>query len=185
MDEPSLPTAEDEARFYAAVGRAVTDWAKVEKELFEISATVLGCSERHASVVFYRTPTIDSRLTLTGDLLEAAFPHKSGDGLHPIIKAWRLLQSDIKDGLPIRNALAHHPVGPVLDIYESPDGQQQKFEYQLGSYLSLSQHQRKPSQPLDILGFTEIEAHISVIEQLIGGLVNLRRLLSEQHGRCA
>ena len=120
MLDADFPTAEDEREFYAAVGKAITSWADLEAILFQMTHAILGCTKERAAIVFYRTPTIDSRLTLTNDLVNSFFP-KHGPGEHPDprIKRWREIQAEIREHLPDRNRLAHHPVGPTVNIYMS------------------------------------------------------------------
>jgi len=75
MEDPRLPTRKEQDKFYVALGRAITNWSSLESQLFEITHLILGCARGLASVVFYRTPTIDSRLTLTTDLVEFILPN--------------------------------------------------------------------------------------------------------------
>ena len=181
MDVPPSPTAEEKAQFYAAVGRAITDWANLEKELFEITAAILGCAKRHSAIVFYRTPTIDSRLTLTNDLVESIFPaHAPGEHPSPTLKEWRRLQSDIKTKLKIRNWLAHHPIDQIVDIYESKDGQEHKIEIRPASYISHTAHLRSPKESPQILVLTKVQDHIKVVSGLVDRLRRFIPKLSEQ-----
>jgi hypothetical protein len=170
------PTEEDEQAFFAALGKAITRWADLEAVLFEITATILDCTRERAAIVFYRTPTIDSRLTLTSDLVHSFFPrHEPGEQPDPRIKRWKDLQAEIKENLPIRNHLAHHPVGPVVDIYETPDGKGPKFEVKPASYRSASEHLRKRERSPDILGINEVEAHTAIVSRIVTDLRNFRR----------
>src|SRR5690348_18282793 len=90
MLDDDFVTDQDENQFYAAVGRAITTWAQVEDVLFAITFSILGCSRERAAIVFYRTPTIDSRLTLTNDLIDSFFPkHEGGDKPDARVKRWR------------------------------------------------------------------------------------------------
>jgi hypothetical protein len=175
MSQPSPPTPEEQDQFFAALGRAITDWAYLEQELFEITAKILGCTRERAAIVFYRTPTIESRITLTRDLVYSALPgHRPGEQPHPSVTIWEELQGDIKDNLSIRNRLAHHSVTHVVDIYQSEDGKEHKIEIRQASYISQTEHLRKGGQPLEALGIEEIEAHIRVVHFLINRLRNFR-----------
>ena len=175
MGEPTYPSLEHQDQFYAALGRAITDWANLEAELFEITASILGCARERAAVVFYRTPTIDSRLTLTSDLIKSLLPrHLPGKHPPPLAKEWKVLQSDIKDNLPIRNRLAHDPAAPVVNVYKSIDGKVLKKRIRQASYMSETQRLRNPDQPLNALGIEDIRAHITVVSSLINCLRNFR-----------
>jgi hypothetical protein len=66
-----LPTKEYD-EFYKWVGICIKVWAAVEDRMFELCGLVLKADPRHVSIIYYRTPTIDARLTLTSDLVETA-----------------------------------------------------------------------------------------------------------------
>lgn len=177
MNEEDLPSQEEERKFYAALGRAVTGWADLEAVLFEITHSVLGCTKEQAAIIFYRTPTMDSRLTLTNDLVHAYFPkHEPGEQPDGRIKRWKEIQAEIRDHLPVRNRLAHHPVGPVVDIYETADGKENRIEIRPASYISLSEHLRKRDQGPAILGIEEVRAHTFTVSRLTNEIRNFYRL---------
>jgi hypothetical protein len=54
--------------FHLMAGQCISQWAFTDSILFLICQRVLGCSTEHAAIVYYRTPTLDARLTLTSDL---------------------------------------------------------------------------------------------------------------------
>jgi hypothetical protein len=176
MADDAVPTLEEEQReFYEAVGRAITGWAELEDVLFQMTMVILGCSKERAAIVFYRTPTIDSRLTLTSDLINSFFPrHKAGEPLDPRIGSWRELQADIKEHLHTRNRLAHHQVGTIVQVYEDRSGGA-LFDLVHASYASPSELLRKPGQSLDPLTITDVQRHIEIISKLANRLRNFDR----------
>jgi hypothetical protein len=102
-----------EARFYEAVGRCIKIWAGVESYLFDICVEVLGAPPDVAGVVFFRTPTIDAKLTLVSDLFLTRFlPNGLGSGEHPpkILSDWESIATDLQGRLSARNLAAHSPV---------------------------------------------------------------------------
>jgi hypothetical protein len=102
-----------ETKFYEAVGRCIKIWAGVENYLFDICVELLETSPQIAGVIFFRTPTIDARLTLVSDLFLARFlPRglKSGDHMPKIIDDWQAIHVDLKNRLGPRNLAAHSPV---------------------------------------------------------------------------
>jgi hypothetical protein len=175
-DDLPMPTEEDENKLYTAIGRAITGWAALEEVLFAITHSVLDCTEERASIVFYRTPTIDSRLTLTSDLVHSFFPrHESGEHPDPRVKRWKEIQAEIKDCMPVRNRLAHHPVGPVVEVYESADGEH-KIGVRHASYISQAEYLRRreaPSPPT--LTAEEIDIHAQLVSHLVHDLRNFHR----------
>lgn len=178
MVDDDFPTPEKESEFYEALGRAVTSWANLEEELFDIAFSILGTTMERAAIVFYRTPNLDSRLTLTDDLVHSFFPkHEPGEHPDPTLKLWREFQTEIRNNLGTRNRLAHHPTGPVVDVYESEDGAEHKIEIRQASYQSTGERLRKRERiHLDPLGIEEIRGHAQIISRLTDQLRNFRKL---------
>jgi hypothetical protein len=103
------------------VGRAITQWASVEAQLFGIVLSVLKCTARQAAIVFYRTPTLEQRLQLTNDLLATVFPQPAdnpGTHPHPGFTVWSSLQKELRAEMPVRNRLAHQPVELSADVWK-------------------------------------------------------------------
>ena len=175
MSDESFASEKDEAEFYAALGRAITGWANLEDILFDITFSILQTTKERAAIVFYRTPTFETRLTLTNDLIHSFLPkHKPGDQPDPGVKQWREIQTEIREHTPIRNRLAHHPVGPVIDLYESTDGQKYKVDVVFAINISEGEHLRK-GEWLPPLGVGEINSHIKIVSRLANALGNFRR----------
>jgi hypothetical protein len=175
MADDEFSTSEDERRFYAAVGRAITGWADLEDVLFRMTLAVLGCTMERAAIVFYRTPTIDSRLTLTNDLLNSFFPkHRPGEQPDPRIKRWRELQTEIKTHLPTRNRLAHHGVAPILEFREISHDEV-TIEIRTASVASHGEQLRKPDQTLAPLTLEDVQTLTRTTSRLVNDLRNFDR----------
>src|SRR5262249_47711624 len=92
----------------------ITAWAKVEEHLFRMCVNCMGTSDEIGAIVYYRTPTIDARLSLLDELVRARLPRKerrNGRHDHSDVKAWDNVRKDVMSLLKIRNRIAHHPVG--------------------------------------------------------------------------
>jgi hypothetical protein len=63
MVDDDMPTEDDKRSFFYALGRAITAWADLEEILFAMVHDILDCSKERTAIVFYRTPTIDARLS--------------------------------------------------------------------------------------------------------------------------
>jgi hypothetical protein len=176
MEPPSRPTQQDRDRFFAAIGQAISEWANVEIELFYLSKIAIGCAEKYAAIVFYRTPTMESRLALTGDVIEATYPPiAAGAHHHPEIVAWRALIKDIRDGMEMRNRLAHHHVGFVLDVWEKGTGGKIVSYVRQGVYISPTERPDR-KQKDKIIEPKDVELHIAEIGKLINRLRDFRDL---------
>jgi hypothetical protein len=98
---------------YLMIGRCIAEWASIEETLFDIFCMALGTHTELCSIVFYKTPTLDSRVALTTELLEARFPKSSGKHDHILMKEWRAIRAELLDLIVIRNLMAHHPIDEV------------------------------------------------------------------------
>ena len=56
------------------VGYCITPWADVEEHLFEICGKALACAKERAAIIYYKTPTVDARLSLTDELARSVLP---------------------------------------------------------------------------------------------------------------
>ena len=63
--------------FYRVVGETLTQWASIEQELFEILHHTLGTDRSRSAIVYFRTPSVLSRLQLTEELFSSFFPKKT------------------------------------------------------------------------------------------------------------
>jgi hypothetical protein len=97
------------------IGRCISEWASLEETLFDIFCTVLGADSALSAIVFYKTPTLDSRVTLTTELIEARFPTLPGEHHHQFLKEWYAIRGEIADQIVYRNLMAHHPVDDAGD----------------------------------------------------------------------
>jgi hypothetical protein len=99
--------------FYLWVGRCITAWAKVEEHLFDICQKSLNTSTEKAAIVYYRTPTLDTRINLVDELVRSSLPkrdRKSGGHDHPDVQEWDDIRKAIGALLHTRRRIAHHPV---------------------------------------------------------------------------
>jgi len=116
-----LQEAHDE--FYMWVGMCIADWAMVEDELFRICWNALSCPQKQAAIVFFRSPALENRLTLTSELVQAILPKtKSGKQPHADLKLWNEIVSKFEKLRPVRNMIAHHPVEPKTAVTEEGGG---------------------------------------------------------------
>lgn len=114
---PSKPQSDGKSLIYLMIGRCISEWANIEETLFDIFCMVLSTHTTLAAIVFYKTPTLDSRRTLMSELIEAHFPTTPGKPTHKFLKEWREISGQIEELLPYRNLMAHHPVDKVRDEY--------------------------------------------------------------------
>jgi hypothetical protein len=99
--------------FHMYVGFCITAWALIEEQLFKICTFSLATSAGQAAIVYYRTPSLDARLSLVSELVTNMLPQKerpNGGREHPAVIRWNELSKNVRDLLTIRRRIAHHPV---------------------------------------------------------------------------
>ncbi|HEX4201218.1 MAG TPA: hypothetical protein VHY59_06845 [Chthoniobacterales bacterium] len=149
---------EQSREFHYRLGSAITEWAHIEAELFEICASVLNAAKHHVAIVYYRTPTLDARLKLTDELVGTLFPERK-PGAHPTRaeKEWKSITKKMGDELPTRNQLAHSPASPMVD---TTDGNPFKItDIWFASNMSRTEKLRGRKIPQD-LKVEDIKSHI-------------------------
>ena len=114
----SMSMEEQSQEFYFYLGTAITQWARLEERLFNFCWVILQTHPVHTAIIYYRTPSLEARLTLTDNLIQTILPprtKKDGGHDHPTTKLWKKLLGEVKDELPFRNQLAHWPVDPHFE----------------------------------------------------------------------
>ena len=86
----------------------------------------MGCGLKLSAIVFYRTPTLDARISLTDEIVTAIMPQpakKNGGHSHPLLVEWQKIILSIRELLPVRNSIAHNEVISVIDTtkHERPE----------------------------------------------------------------
>jgi len=173
--------------FHMHVGYCIAEWAKVEEELFRICWQCLGSGARQAAVVYYRSPSLDTRLTLVDELVESVMPQaerKSGGHPHPVFKMWVQIKTELTNLKPIRNHLAHHPVTPwdfkVVGLTDDPVNVAW-HEIETGYWERLRPHS-KPYEPLKI---EDLKAHRPAVQALAAKLKHFRSVTLLPHAPLA
>jgi hypothetical protein len=99
--------------FYRWLGMCVAEWANVDNRLL---FTCWTCMRTHiviAGVAYYHTRSLWRQLELTNGLLHASLVGETADA---DLKEWDAIKSKIEKLLPVRNRLAHQPVGKSQDF---------------------------------------------------------------------
>ncbi len=180
-DDPSPSKQYEE--FYKWVGICIKAWATVEDRLFDLCKFALKADPKHVSIIYYRTPTIDSRLNLTTDLIESILPKRErpdGGHEHPtVIIIWRKLVKDIKDLLSIRNQLAHASVGVVISSkIRIEDNSLISEESWLQVFTSQNEKLRGTEKPP--IKDSELPAHYAAVQDLVKRLAEFLELLAKR-----
>lgn len=175
MAQGSQELADD---FLLQVGACITQWADVEEELFEICLACLGCPRERAAIVYYRTPTIDTRLKLVDELIEAVFPkpdRPSGGHVHPDIKRWRRIRTSFETALRTRSRIAHQPMATRSELRNIGLlllGWYQESWFEI--YVSRNEQYRKKAANTPALRINDLKAHYRVVLSLKDGLRSFR-----------
>ena len=120
-DLPTVPQRFHE--FYEWIGHCITQWSAVENELFLICFSVINCTYGRATIIYYKTPTLEARISLVDELVRNLLPDRereNGGHDHPLVKEWSGIISDLRVIVPQRNLLAHSPVEACLRFSSGP-----------------------------------------------------------------
>ena len=162
-------TSEDE--FHRLVGACIKRWAGIESAMFDICDLTLDAGRRLAAVVFFRTPNIESRLTLVSDLLYARLlPNglKSGEHLPPTLKRWEKIEQLVRDNIPFRNFVAHNPVTAThTGVYTgvpgtTPEDYVTYFVWEIVEHGDDAQRPRSRPPKIKKADLPAMEAHLEV-----------------------
>jgi hypothetical protein len=168
--------------FLSQVGACITHWADIEEELFEICLACLGCTRERAAIVYYRTPTIDSRLNLVDELVETVLPkpeRPSGGHHHPHLMRWRGIRVDFRRAIGVRNRIAHQPIEPRRQMVTGASYQETWFEI---SSAANEQYRKKSVTPLPPLRLKDLQTHYRTVMSLRQALRSFRAEVLPSHG---
>lgn len=114
MSDPQSCKAGDADQFHMWIGYCISAWARVEERLFEICWKALGSPKEQAAIVYYKTPSLDARITLIDELVQCTLSkckYKNDYQKHLDLKLWHYIVKLFKSELATRRRIAHHPVG--------------------------------------------------------------------------
>src|ERR1019366_5285477 len=180
----ATPNPEDE--FYMWLGKCIASWSSVENHLFNICTLCLGATAHQSAIIYYRTPTIDSRLSLVDELVKSRMPAKApGEHDHDDLKLWDRLRKDIALLLATRNRLAHHPVVGKTIFGRSADpeaaGMLNQYSSWFTSEMSEAEKLRRRREDEKPLMVDDLSYHRMCVEDRIGRLKHFETVTLAAH----
>jgi len=176
MEEPSYPPDE----FYQWVGKCIKEWAVIEALLYEVYALALKADPKHLAIIYYRTPSVDARLSFVDELVLTTLPQRERGGRkHPDVIEWMRLVKDIRALLKIRNLLAHAPVGraSITEWIEDDEGKERTFtNYML--HVTTARNEQLRGRQVESIDQPNLPDHFTdlrVIETRIGQIMDKLR----------
>jgi len=105
QDITDTTEAANEDMFYAALGRAITQWADVEQSLFQIYNHIMKPQIWVVtSATYHVTQTFNNKLALVNMAIKSAYSDNSYNDTH---KKWSKLQNKLSKVCGKRNDIAH------------------------------------------------------------------------------
>lgn len=130
-----MTPAEEEVAFYYAIGKALSQWASVERQLQRlVSSCVSPIDQVTMATGFLAIENFRSKLSFADIVIKRKF------GKTPHMDRWKGLHIRVVNGAKLRNRLAHSKVG----IY--PEGEVGR-RYGLVEWLR-SKEGRRPTRPV-------------------------------------
>ncbi len=173
-----MPDAFDE--FFKWVGICITEWARVEDQLYLICHKCLRTSHDITSIVYYRVSQLDGRLALVDELVNARLPkrkRKSGGHDHPDLKQWVSVRNEIKGLLHTRRRIAHQPIRSKIDL-ETSEGSWIHIEPSFAEFL-----RGQNEDHLNPLEQTDLEQHVIALQDVVNQLARFYQHTLPKHSR--
>lgn len=169
MGRKPVQTKEAEDEFFVWVGRSIKCWSKVEQNLFDICFLTLHPHRLAAGVVYWRQPSLDVRLNLLTDLLEARLdPAMEGSKRPPpsLLKQWPPLREKLRSLLSFRNFVAHHPAWFRFEVAKEDgdkgDGARWDYKEFWHTRQNLDDEARRPSKHKEV-GVADMKEHVATV----------------------
>jgi hypothetical protein len=160
--------------FHAMIGNCITEWSHVEEALFNICWRCLECSKARAAIVYYRTPTIDSRMSLADELVKSVLPkrqRKSGGHDDPDVQQWKAIEKDFRDQQFVRSRIAHQPVAWQRRAFRAGDTVGMPLiESWFEIYVSENESLRGRSEDWKPLRIDDLRQHLMNLNRVTGRL---------------
>jgi hypothetical protein len=159
------------ADFFKWVGVCIKEWAGIEARLYEILEFVVRARPQHVSIIFYRTPNFEARLSLVSELVRTILPQraqKDGGHDHKDVKTWNKLVKDTKELMPTRNLLAHAPVSYILETHVKIEkgGAWKKAGESSGMEIRTSREERLRNNADKFIKDENLESHFKKVRAI-------------------
>jgi hypothetical protein len=185
---PSRPRQQLGNEFMAMIGNCITEWANVDEALFAICWRCLGCTKEKAAIVYYRSPTIDARMTLIDELVKSSLPKTDPPSRthvhdHADVKRWDSIEGQFRRLQGTRRRIAHQPVimtlGSFRDDYNNPAISDPSFAI----YMSQSEAARGRSADLNTrpLTINDLHLHLQKLNLITEELYQMLRNVLPRH----
>jgi hypothetical protein len=163
------------ADFLYMVGYCIAEWASVEDELFDICWRCLGCTKERAAIVYFKTPTIESRRALADELVKSVLPKKvpaSGGHDHQGVIDWDKTNKRLGKLLVVRNRIAHHPVAPRQEFFTAGISCAGDALWQSWFELYIGENERTRGRSADIkpLKLEDLQDHVAGVHTIRGDI---------------
>lgn len=154
-------TPEQVNEFYALIGKCTTQWARIERLLFEVCVWALGVDEARTAAIFYAWPTLGGRRNVTNELVRLAAPNDD---------EWKGITDAIDEHQPFRNMLAHEPVRQqfeiIWDMFAEGGPKPIRSDGRLEVHTEPKKLLRGKGKVEQTISIPELEAHLEATKRL-------------------
>ena len=102
--------------FHMIAGQCVSEWAAADEFLFLLCHFILRGMVEHSAIVYYRTPSLDARVSLATELVGSVIPRTAEGRPHDDQETWTKLAKEFRAQLSIRNRIAHEAISPIFRV---------------------------------------------------------------------
>jgi hypothetical protein len=169
---PDRRIATNVTTLHTMIGYCIKEWAGVEAALFNTFHEASGTDVVRAAIIYYKTPSIDSRLTLTDEIVQSVMPQpsrKAGGHKTPSAREWIKIKREISSLLKVRNDIAHYPIYLAIELDEQGEIKDEGRAWWQIAESQSEQHRGRTSskKPLALI---DLVAHWIEVREIHGKL---------------
>eukprot|EP01036_Dinobryon_divergens_P050706 gene50706-67883_t len=166
------------------MGRAVSEWAFADEELFKIFRDCIGPYEQSA-IIYYKIQSLDTRMSLTDDIIRSILPKtKNGEQDAPSLIAWKAIKKAFTALLRQRSLVAHQQIHVQILASELDDRGDPtptaKFETALELFPNAHERLKETGStfsadyPKSGFSIDDLKAHAEAVKEVASDLDNFR-----------
>jgi len=168
---------EEQAEFYQALGRAVSQWAHVEHALFEVFCRLLHCPQwTLSSAAFHAIVGFRARLDMTDAAAQVALTDVT------LRRKWKDITKALRDSSgKRRNRLVHWSV--VTDVNAAPGKRVYLRPALLNINVALKHAGKEPPDDMPTMPLDKVKACIPEFGEISGRLIRFNETVEQELGR--
>jgi hypothetical protein len=172
----SKQAKQNQEAFFGAVGKCITTWSFVDRQIFRLFASLVGINAERSAILYYHWRTIDQRLALVDKLVKHSTSEKN------FLKKWRPIKNAIDDLLEVRAIIAHQP--PLMIGAATRSG---RASYRYAIHVEPAERNLKKGhrglKGKERLSAVDLQNHFRSVDAVPKKLATFRAFLRVEHAK--